>query len=74
MGPKGFIQLQKGVIRHERHVHIGPSEAAYYGVKDGERLNLRVQSDCSAVLENLLVRQARRRSWKCIWTPTKATR
>ena len=58
MGPKGFIQLQKGVIRHERHVHIGPSEAAYYGVKDGERLNLRVQSDCSAVLENLLVRHA----------------
>ena len=56
MGPKGFIHLQKGVIRHERHVHIGPADAAYYGVKDGDRLNLRIKSDCGAVLEALLVR------------------
>jgi putative phosphotransacetylase len=58
MGPKGFIHLEKGVIRHERHVHIGPSDAAYYGVKDGDRLNLRVKSGCGAVLEDLLVRLA----------------
>jgi len=58
MGPKGFIHLEKGVIRHERHVHMGPSDAAYYGVKDGDRLNLRVKSDCGAVLEDLLVRLA----------------
>jgi putative phosphotransacetylase len=58
MGPKGFIHLQTGVIRHERHVHIGPADAASYGVKDGDRLNLRVQSDCGAVLEGLLVRLA----------------
>jgi putative phosphotransacetylase len=58
MGPKGFIHLEKGVIRHERHVHMGPGDAAYYGVKDGDRLNLRVRSDCGAVLEDLLVRLA----------------
>jgi putative phosphotransacetylase len=56
LGPKGFIHLQKGVIRHERHVHIGPSDAAFYGVKDGDRLHLRVKSNCGAVLEDLLVR------------------
>jgi propanediol utilization protein len=58
MGPKGFINLEKGVIRHERHVHLGPADAAYYGVKDGGRLNLRIHSDCGAVLEDLLVRLA----------------
>jgi propanediol utilization protein len=58
MGPKGFIHLEKGVIRHERHVHMGASDAAYYGVKHGDRLNLRVNSDCGAVLEGLLVRLA----------------
>jgi putative phosphotransacetylase len=58
LGPKGMIELQRGVIRHERHVHMGPSDAAYYGVKDGDRLNLRVQSSCSMVLEDLLVRLA----------------
>src|ERR1700675_4295838 len=53
LGPKGFIHLPKGVIRHERHVHIGPGDAAYYGVKDGDRLNLRIKSNCGAVLEAL---------------------
>ena len=58
LGPAGMIELPRGVIRHERHVHMGPDDAAYYGVKDGDRLNLRIKSDCSAVLEDLLVRLA----------------
>src|SRR3954449_3646048 len=58
LGPAGMIELPRGVIRHERHVHIGPADAAYYGVKDGDRLNLRVKGTCSAVLEDLLVRLA----------------
>lgn len=59
LGPKGMIKMEKGVIRHERHVHIGPTDAAYYGVKDGDRLNLRVYSDCPTTLEGLLVRLAK---------------
>jgi propanediol utilization protein len=58
MGPAGMIRLERGVIRHERHVHMGPADAAHYGVKDGDRLNLRIKSDCSAVLEDLLCRVA----------------
>jgi propanediol utilization protein len=58
MGPAGMIQLQRGVIRHERHVHMGPRDATHYGVKDGDRLHLRIKSTCSAVLEDLLVRVA----------------
>jgi putative phosphotransacetylase len=58
LGPAGMIELPRGVIRHERHVHMGPGDAAHYGVKDGDRLNLRVKGTCSAVLEDLLVRVA----------------
>jgi putative phosphotransacetylase len=58
MGPAGIVELPTGVIRHERHVHLGPVDAAYYGVKDGDRLNLRIKSTSSAVLEDLLVRFA----------------
>jgi putative phosphotransacetylase len=58
MGPAGMIRLERGVIRHERHVHLGPKDAEAYGVKDGDRLHLRIKSDCSAVLEDLLVRFA----------------
>lgn len=56
LGPAGIIELPTGVIRHERHVHMGPADAAHYGVKDGDRLNLRVKSSCSMVLEDLLCR------------------
>jgi putative phosphotransacetylase len=58
MGPAGMIRLERGVIRHERHVHLGPTDAERYGVKDGDRLHLRVKSDCPAVLQDLLVRLA----------------
>ncbi|MBM4070635.1 MAG: phosphate propanoyltransferase [Planctomycetes bacterium] len=58
LGPAGMVQMGRGVIRHERHVHMGPADAAYYGVKDGDRLNLRVKSSCSMVLEDLLCRLA----------------
>jgi putative phosphotransacetylase len=58
LGPAGMIELPTGVIRHERHVHMGPADAAYYGVKDGDRMNLRIKGTCSAVLEDLLVRLA----------------
>jgi len=54
----GLIELERGIIRHERHVHMGPADAASYGVKDGDRLNLRVQGDCGAVFEGLLCRVA----------------
>jgi propanediol utilization protein len=58
LGPAGMIELPRGVIRHERHVHMGPTDAAYYGVKDGDRVNLRVRSTCSSVFEDLLCRLA----------------
>jgi propanediol utilization protein len=58
LGPAGMIHLAQGVIRHERHVHMGPADAALYQVEHGARINLRVRSSCSAVLEDLLCRVA----------------
>jgi putative phosphotransacetylase len=56
VGPKGVVELKEGVIRAERHVHMNFDDAARYGVKNGDRMNLRIQSSCGVVLENLLVR------------------
>ncbi len=56
VGPKGVVELKKGVIRAERHVHMSPEDAAFYGVKDKERMGLRVHSTCPTVFENVLVR------------------
>jgi putative phosphotransacetylase len=56
VGPKGVVELKKGVIRAERHAHMGPADAAFYGVQDKDRMHLRVHSSCTTVFENLLVR------------------
>jgi propanediol utilization protein len=56
MGSAGMIELTAGVIRAERHVHMGPSDCEYYGVKAGDYMNLRVKGRCPTVLERLLVR------------------
>jgi putative phosphotransacetylase len=56
VGPKGVVDLKQGVIRAERHVHMGPADAEHYGVKQGQRMSLRVHSPCSAVFDDLLVR------------------
>jgi propanediol utilization protein len=56
VGPKGVVELKKGVIRAERHVHMGPADAAHYRVADGAVMSLRVHSSCTTTFEDLLVR------------------
>ena len=56
VGPKGVVELKKGVIRAERHVHVGPADAEHYGIKDGAVMSLRVHSTCTTTFESLLVR------------------
>jgi propanediol utilization protein len=56
VGPAGVVELSEGVIRAERHVHMSFRDAERYGVANGDRVNLRIESDCAVVLEDLLVR------------------
>jgi putative phosphotransacetylase len=56
VGPHGVVELKEGVIRAERHVHMSNQHAAYYGVTNGERMSLRIDSSCAVVLRDLLVR------------------
>jgi len=57
VGPKGVVELEEGVIRAARHVHMNHRDAEYYGVKNGDFMKLRIESpQCSVVFEDLLVR------------------
>ncbi|HEY2881381.1 MAG TPA: phosphate propanoyltransferase [Pirellulales bacterium] len=56
VGPAGVVELKEGVIRAERHVHMNFEHAKHYGVKNGDRMKLRIESACTTVLEELLVR------------------
>ncbi len=56
MGPAGFFEMSEGVIRALRHVHMSPEDAAYYGVKAGERMALKIGGPCGLSLNKMLVR------------------
>jgi putative phosphotransacetylase len=56
MGPAGFFEMQQGVIRAMRHVHMHLTDAEFYGVKAGEAMKLRIGGPCGITLDKLLVR------------------
>lgn len=56
LGPKGSLELPRGVIRALRHVHMNPADAEVYGFRDKQPVRLRVTSDCAATFENVLCR------------------
>jgi putative phosphotransacetylase len=57
VGPAGTVQLDRGVIRAARHVHMNFADAQHYGVQNGDMMQLKVVSpDCSITFEDVLVR------------------
>jgi acetate kinase len=45
VGPKGSVQLQHGVVRPVRHIHMSPDDARRFGVQDRDRVSVRIDSD-----------------------------
>ncbi len=45
IGPAGEIEIEKGVICAKRHVHMTPADAEYYGVKNGDIINVKVETE-----------------------------
>lgn len=56
MGPAGFFEMEQGVIRAMRHVHMHPMDADYYGVKAGEAMKLKIGGPCGITLDEMLCR------------------
>jgi putative phosphotransacetylase len=56
MGPAGFFEIQEGVIRAMRHVHMHPNDAQFYGVKAGETMKLKIGGACGLTLDGILAR------------------
>ncbi len=56
MGPAGFFEMTDGVIRAARHVHMHPDDAAFYGVKAGDEMKLKIGGPCAITLDKMLCR------------------
>jgi len=45
IGPAGEIEITEGVIVAKRHIHATPAEAEKLGVKDGEVVSVKIDTD-----------------------------
>lgn len=55
-GPKGVLYLKEGCIVAARHIHMTPDDAAEKGLKDGDRVSVRMGNERGAVLDNVKIR------------------
>ncbi|UCG01607.1 MAG: hypothetical protein JSW11_18590 [Candidatus Heimdallarchaeota archaeon] len=56
IGPKGAIQIKKGVIRAARHIHMSPDDAAKFGVKDKQKVAVSFPGKRAGILDEIIVR------------------
>ena len=56
VGPKGEIELDKGVIVAARHIHMHTDDAERFGVKDGDVVKVKTEGPRAVVFENVLIR------------------
>jgi putative phosphotransacetylase len=56
VGPKGVVQLQEGVIRAVRHIHIGDDDAARLGLRSGQKISVRAGGALGVTFDQVMVR------------------
>ena len=57
VGPAGRVELRRGVIIAARHLHLGPADARRWGLRDGDRLDVRCGEGARATtFHDVLVR------------------
>lgn len=55
-GPLGETHVPEGVIIADRHLHMSAEEAAAFGLKDGDHVQIRIEGTKPGILGNVLVR------------------
>lgn len=63
IGPRGKIELDKGVIIAKRHIHMTPKDAENLNLKEGDLLKVKVEGDRGLVFENVVARIDKNFSW-----------
>ena len=56
VGTAGELVLEKGVVAALRHIHMNTKDAREFGVKDGQRVKIRVPGERALVFENVVIR------------------
>ncbi len=55
-GPAGRVELEKGVIAAQRHIHMTPADAERFGIHDGDVVAVRVDGERRLIFGNVIIR------------------
>jgi propanediol utilization protein len=55
-GPQGQVQVSRGVMAAQRHIHLSPEEGQRFGVTDGQTVRLQVFTNRPVIFEDVVVR------------------
>ena len=53
---ENILKLEEGVIVAKNHIHMSPSDARDFKVKDGELVSVKVHSERPIIFENVVIR------------------
>lgn len=56
VGPKGRIEIRVGVIAAERHIHMTPQDAEEFGVRDGQIVKARLETERPLIFDGVVIR------------------
>ena len=56
VGPKGEVELERGVIVAARHIHMSLEDAEKFGVKDKDIVSVQTEGERALLFNNVLVR------------------
>ena len=56
VGPKGEVEMSRGVIVAARHIHMSLEDAEKFGVKDKDIVSVQTQGERALLFNNVLVR------------------
>ena len=56
IGPRGRVDLPRGVIAAKRHIHMTPAAAAHFGVKDKQVVRLQTYTGRPVIFADTVVR------------------
>ena len=56
VGPQGPVPLREGLIVARRHIHMSPTEAEFFGVKNGENVRVLAGNERNLIFDQVTVR------------------
>lgn len=55
-GPRGRVEIPRGVIAAARHIHLGPADAARFGVAQGQKVRVRAGGVRPLTFDDVIIR------------------